>query len=113
MRDEQCKQAKDGTVEYEHHTSTRITILNNEISKTKKNQDEIVEKLAYFKNYEKEAGRAQGNKKKLLSCLVMTVDAIEESLLDRKKKLTHMPEQQTKSALKYEGKHFALDGQAV
>jgi hypothetical protein len=72
-----------------------------------------VEKLAYFKNYEKEAGRAQGNKKKLLSCLVMTVDAIEESLLNRKKKLTHMPEQMTKSALKYEGWHFALDGQAV
>ena len=40
-REEQAKQAQEGTMEYEHHTNTRITILNNEISKTKKKQDEI------------------------------------------------------------------------
>ena len=97
LRDDQSKTAKDAALEYENHTNTRITILNNEISKTKKGQDDIVQKLAYYKNYEKEAGRQQFNKKKMLSGLIMTVDAIEDACLSRKKKITNLPENLTTS----------------
>jgi predicted neutral ceramidase superfamily lipid hydrolase len=41
----------------------------------------------------------------------MTIDAIEESCLQRKDKISDLDERQKASALKYEGRSFAMDGQ--